>query len=150
MQTMRQAKQLERRAMSTFLTRQGRRNLREIPLCPMETPRVVKRNPIPDCSPHHFGKCWTNCLVQGKSGTYMRHPQGMPKELNLFTRFFSGLALHSLRYQASRIRGKGPDSTGILRCTPGTALCFNAFLTSSDPFLCRPPWDKVNLSSGEG
>ena len=66
----------------------------------------------------------------------------MPKEGNLFARFFSGLALPSLRYQASRIRGKGPDSAGILRDTPGFALCFNAFiLTSSDLFLCRPPWD---------
>ncbi len=41
----------------------------------------------------------------------------MPKKGNLFARFFSGLALPSPRFQASRIRGKGPDSTGILRDT---------------------------------
>ncbi len=52
----------------------------------------------------------------------MGYPEGMPKEGNLFARFFSGLALPSLRYQAWRIRGKGPDSTGVLRDTPGFAL----------------------------
>ncbi len=46
----------------------------------------------------------------------------MPKEGNLFVRFFSGLALPSLRYQASRICGKGPDSTGLLRDNPGVAF----------------------------
>ncbi len=107
-----------------------------------ESPRVGKRNPVPVYSIHHFGMCESNCFVQGKSGTHMGHPQGMPKEGNLFARFFSRLALPFLRFQASRIRGKGPDSTEILRDTPGFALCFNAFvLTSSDPFLCRPPWE---------
>ena len=57
-------------------------------------------------------------------GSY--HPKGMSKEGNLFARFFSGLALPSLRYQASSVRGKGPDSTGILRDTPGIAPCINA------------------------
>ncbi len=65
----------------------------------------------------------------------------MPKEGNQFARFFSGLPLPSLRYKASRISGKGPVSTGILRDTPGAAPCNNAPLTSSEPFLCRPPWD---------
>jgi hypothetical protein len=73
-----------------------------------------------------MAKRFTHFLSKGNLVTGDYPLKEMSKEGNLFARFFSGLALPSLRYQSSRIRGKGPDSTGILRDTPGTDHCINA------------------------
>ena len=77
------------------------------------------------------------------------HPKGMPKEGNLFARFFSGLALPSLRYQASRIRGQARIQQGSYGTplAPPSALML---LTSSDPLSAAVCHGVSRLSSREG
>ena len=79
-------------------------------------------------------KMLTHFLFKGNLVIGEYSLKGMSKEGNLFARFFSGLALPSLRYQASRIRGQARIQQGSY----GTPLALPSALmplTSSDPLL---------------